>query len=132
MKIAIPILFLVMAGFFANQFRQNREIANMRIQLKELGKFQQTRLILKSVRDATNSVCGVYYCGDVTGGANQIDIRHDGTSVFYIAIQNGTELPQVTTTWHFSGDSLLLGARQFKMEDTDLIDPQGRRWLHIR
>ena|ERR1700722_9326866 len=88
-------------------------------------------------QDATSSVYGVYNCPDVQN-YNQIDLRSDRTAAIYLQNQDGTEmLTHQNATWELDGSTVWIkktsGAMQkYTIEQDDLIDQRGNRWIHTR
>ena len=79
-------------------------------------------------KDKAEAVCGIYYCASVSD-RNQVDLRSGGAAVFYF---KGGRVQAGKTTWKLDGDTILIGTQKFTVEQTDLIDYRGNRWLHIR
>jgi len=64
---------------------------------------------------------------------NQVDLRSDGTAVFFLDFGGTTgESPRPKTNWEMNDDTVTVGTTKFKIEQGDLIDSRGNRWLHIR
>ena len=98
----------------------------------ELRDNVQAAVVQSDKADKTDAVCGIYYC-DNAPNMNKLDLRSDGTAHFYYS--NGMEIPSTRQTkqgWTLDGQKVTVGAKTFTIEQTDLIDNRGNRWLHIR
>lgn len=87
-------------------------------------------------QDKVNAVCGIYYF-EKTGTPDQkLDIRSDGTAVFSQVEENGYEFNVRKMKWDLNGETVTIGDStswlKFTIEQDDLIDSRGNRWIHTR
>ena len=94
----------------------------------ELRDNVQAAIAQSDKKDKADAIFGIYYCESVPG-RNQVDLRSGGAAVFYY---DGGRQQAGKTTWKLDGDTILIGTQKFTVEQTDLIDYRGNRWLHIR
>lgn len=98
---------------------------------------QDKQYATQTAQDKFASFFGVYNCPDVQN-ENQIDLRSDGTAIFYMQTQGGDErIWGKSGTWEMDGSNIWIkkGSGQpqrYASEQGDLIDRRGNRWLHVR
>jgi hypothetical protein len=93
-------------------------------------KYQQK---LDTDREKYQSVSGIY---SVDAYKNFIrykkfDLRSDGTGI-YLRDIGGYQRRIGQFQWSFTNGAVILNGSTYKLENDDLIDEQGNRWLHIR
>ena len=100
----------------------------------ELRSSVQAAIVQSDKKEQASAVCGIYYCENVRfPNPNQVDLRSDGTAVFFVDFGGASgEKPRPKTSWQMTDDAITVGATTFKTEQGDLIDSKGNRWLHIR
>ncbi len=91
-----------------------------------------------AVQEKINAVCGIYFCENLHG-RNQVDLRSDGTAVFFFETRSGEEPYRSSQpNWKLGENTVTVAPEKFgastifKIEQSDLIDSRGNRWLHIR
>jgi hypothetical protein len=87
-----------------------------------------------AAQDRVNSVCGIYNCEAKNVSDGRIDLRSDGTAALFVWTSSGW-YPRNKTNWKLDGNSVNVGTqtiRIFTIEQDDLIDSRGNRWIHIR
>ena len=89
-----------------------------------------------AAQSQASSIYGVYNCPDVQN-YNQFDLRSDGTVASYFERQDGSEmLTGQKATWELDGGTVWItknaGMQKFTVEQDDLIDSRGNRWIHTR
>jgi hypothetical protein len=87
-----------------------------------------------TAHDKASSVYGVYYCAEIQN-YNKFDLRSDGTVALYLGKQDGGEMITFQkATWELVGNTVWIkkaaGIQKFTVEQDDLIDAKGNRWIH--
>jgi hypothetical protein len=85
-----------------------------------------------AAQDRFNSICGIYYCEVENLSVNQVDLRSDGTAVFFVRTSNAGEIPRPAKNWQLNGNVVTAANQNFTIEQDDLIDSRGNRWIHTR
>lgn len=136
----VGILFGFAAGFTMKYFHQKPVPAKTEnIQTNSIESFEVQRQ--KDAETAMQTISGIYEFHSHGGNTFKIDLRSDGNGIFSeIYWENNSELARKTVRWLLDSNNLVtvndytVDGRfsPFKIENADLIDIKGNRWLRVR
>ena len=100
----------------------------------ELRSNVKAAIVQSDKADKAEAVLGIYNCQAGTVADGRLDLRSDGTAVFF-SWTGSRWYPRSKTSWKLDDKKVTVGTQTIKIftiEQDDLIDSRGNRWIHTR
>jgi len=100
----------------------------------ELRSNVQAAIVQSDKTDKAEAVLGIYNCQADNVAEGRLDLRSDSTAVFF-SWTGSRWYPRPKTSWKLDENKITVGTQAvkiFTIEQDDLIDSRGNRWIHTR
>jgi len=139
--ILVVVLFTTSVLFAGLYLSEKRSLQRIEIALEMTEKSEaelrgnvQAAITQSDKKDKVNAVLGIYNCEAASVADGRMDLRSDGTAVSF-SWTGSSWHPRPKTNWKLDGNTVTVGTQAIKIftiEQDDLIDSRGNRWVHVR